>query len=118
MYTICNHGHASGLVQTDNTDRKPGLGHKLGLLRCPIGSVEFTDTDQAVGKVAVAASIPPGPGRADPGSLVLLDQLAGALEIGHQLVALGVEIRGDVVRDLAGQMAEPDSTIEADGAQP
>ena len=32
--------------------------------------------------------------------MLLLDQLAGVRQIGHQLVALGVQVRVDVVRDL------------------
>ena len=81
-------------------------------------SVKHTNTEQALGEVAVAASIAPVAGRADPRLFVLLDQLAGVLQIGHQLVALGVQVRVDVVRDLPCTAAEPDPTIEADGAEP
>ena len=40
------------------------------------------------------------------------------IEIVDEEIALGIEVRTDVVGDLAGVVAEPDALVEAGGAEP
>src|SRR6185295_15157461 len=56
--------------------------------------------------------------RPDAGHLEHRPELARALEIVDHVVALGVHVRADVMRDLAGEVRDPDAAVERRGADP
>ena len=53
-----------------------------------------------------------------PGIDILLGHVAGGLERLHQVVALGVHVGGNVVRHLAGRVAEAHALVERGRAHP
>ena len=70
----------------------------LRALRPGVG-FEGADRHQALGGVAVAASVAPILRGADAGSFVAAGHLPVRSEVSHELVALGIDVRRDVVHD-------------------
>ena len=94
-----------------------GLGSRSGLLGVGF-RVEDADCQLAVGVIAVSASVAADEGRADACDLIDLVQPAGIDQFLEQPMALGVDIRRDMVGDLAGQMAEPDAHVVSRRSNP
>ena len=90
---------------------------QLDLSPCS-GLAEHADRRHAVGEIGIAAAIAPGRGRADARHFVERGKHARVIEIVDEEIALGIEVRTDVVRDLAGVVAEPHAPVVAGGAQP
>ena len=79
---------------------------------------EDADRKFPVRIVGVATPVTAQDGRPDTRDLVEFGQPAALDEISDQAVALGVDIRADVVGDLAGSVAEPDAPVESHGPDP
>ena len=77
-----------------------------------------TDCELTVGVIPVAAPVTAEQGRAKAGHLEDQAERAGLAKIIDQAVALGVDIRFDVVRDLAGPVAEADAPVKRRGPDP
>ncbi len=67
---------------------------------------QLREQDFAVGEIRVAAAVAGADSWPDPAGLVDGFELAGAGEIGGNRIALGVDVGGDVVGDLAGVVAK------------
>jgi len=74
---------------------------------------EDADCRHTVGEIGVAAAIAPGFGRPDALFAVGRGKHSGCFQSADQEIALGVEVGSDMVRDLAGVVAEADAAVEA-----
>ena len=108
-------------------DRRPELVLELDGDRViePVGALgsrlacgKDADCEFPVRVIPVAAPVTAQQGGANAGHLEQQGQPAGFAKIIDQAVALGVDIRFDVVRDLAGPVAEADAPVKRRGPDP
>ena len=95
-----------------------GVLKPVGCLATCLLRGEDADGEFSVRVVPVAAPVPSQDGRSDPGDLEQFGQPPALAEIGEEPVSLGVDVRTDVVGDLAGPVAQTDASVESHGADP
>src|SRR5262245_4101110 len=79
---------------------------------------QASEVDFTVREIAIAAAVSAIERRTDAGDLIeRFDQLCGH-QTADQLIALGVDIRRDMMCDRAGIVTEPDAAIERHRAEP
>lgn len=81
-------------------------------------SLQHANHRHTVGEIGIAAAVPAVFRRADPRDLVGRYQHACGAEVADQQVALGVDVRADMMGDGTGVVAQADAAVEAGSAQP
>src|SRR3984957_7233937 len=79
---------------------------------------QLAESDVAIGKIGVAAAIAREHGRTDAADRIDLFDLLRLLEVGHQKIALRIDVGRSMVSDLSGVMAEAESVVEHGRAEP
>ena len=96
-----------------------GFGSAVGgFAASRISGADDPDRYLAISEIAVAAAVATVERGRNARHLVRLQQLLRSGQAVHDVVAFCVDVRINVVRDLAGAVAQPDAAVECGGTQP